>query len=580
MRAGAQAPVFNHDDTFGNCQYHYPCAMPLFIYGGVAMRPFFTFLIFCFFGGFLNNLYADTATIWKAGPDCVGASAQAVFAKCPGYADGGHILMRPAYGSAWVRENCYAAFYKNSEGILVENNNRLYICPEKKSCDTSTINKKWQPTKSYGFGLFDLHCHDNCLIGRGLDVIGQNLNDLLIQNNFNYNYQGTGKVCNPLNGNGFELFSDDEDPAVYLRCPSGKGHFLEGTNPTNECLGTNNPEEIPTDVYYPCPDNMGSYKKGQDPTKACKTKQKNDNSTQSDDESKDDDDGKANNNNRAGAGGTGGAENGSGNAVGQSGAGNDDTSGGGGGSTDADGSQNNSSGGGDHGDTDTGLRCPSGKGSYKRGTEPSGECAGESDGGSGTDTGDGEAGEGGAGDKGGQGSISGGNCAADQAPQCKGDPIQCYIAVEQWRTACAATGQGSAVKGTDCKANFECKGDAVHCFTARMARDAKCARDDIANAADALKNMDLGGITTDSKQPTSGDLKKSFAKEENLSNFKGFDASGFLSVKQCMPSSKFVVKGKTIEIDWHYWCLFLQYCSYFVMAVGYLLGLRIFTAAF
>lgn len=66
--------------------------------------------------------------------------------------------------------------------------------------------------------------------------------------------------------------------------------------------------------------------------------------------------------------------------------------------------------------------------------------------------------------------ISGGDCKTNKAPVCKGDPVQCYIAKEQWRTACLAERGGGEVKGGSCKDNKppECKGDATQCYIVKQ----------------------------------------------------------------------------------------------------------------
>lgn len=95
--------------------------------------------------------------------------------------------------------------------------------------------------------------------------------------------------------------------------------------------------------------------------------------------------------------------------------------------------------------------------------------SGHSGGGS---SGGGSGGDGGSGDgKGdGKGSISGGDCKSGKAPICKGDPVQCYIAKEQWRTACLAERGHGTVTGGSCKDNKppECKGDATQCYIVKQ----------------------------------------------------------------------------------------------------------------
>lgn len=106
------------------------------------------------------------------------------------------------------------------------------------------------------------------------------------------------------------------------------------------------------------------------------------------------------------------------------------------------------------------------------GSSGSGSGSGASGGGSGGN-GDGGSGDG-KGD--GKGSISGGDCKTNKAPVCKGDPIQCYIAKEQWRTACLAERNGSSVSGGgDCSKLPECRGDEAQCYVVKKQHEIACA---------------------------------------------------------------------------------------------------------
>lgn len=119
-------------------------------------------------------------------------------------------------------------------------------------------------------------------------------------------------------------------------------------------------------------------------------------------------------------------------------------------------------GGGHHG----------GGGGGGSGSSGSGSGSGASGGGSGGN-GDGGSGDG-KGD--GKGSISGGDCKTNKAPVCKGDPIQCYIAKEQWRTACLAERNGSSVSGGgDCSKLPECRGDEAQCYVVKKQHEIACA---------------------------------------------------------------------------------------------------------
>ncbi len=77
-----------------------------------------------------------------------------------------------------------------------------------------------------------------------------------------------------------------------------------------------------------------------------------------------------------------------------------------------------------------------------------------------------------------KGSISGGKCAKGEAPTCKGDPVQCYIAREQWRSACLQEANAGRVRGEgDCRSGKppECRGDEAQCYIVRKQFEQACA---------------------------------------------------------------------------------------------------------
>ena len=117
-----------------------------------------------------------------------------------------------------------------------------------------------------------------------------------------------------------------------------------------------------------------------------------------------------------------------------------------------------------------------GKGGDGKGGEGKGDGKDGKDGKGGKDKEDGspngkDDGTGAGGDKDGKGSgVSGGNCETGEAPKCKGDPVQCYIAKEQWRTACLAEKGGTSLSGGSCRDNRppECKGDEAQCYIVKQ----------------------------------------------------------------------------------------------------------------
>lgn len=174
--------------------------------------------------------------------------------------------------------------------------------------------------------------------------------------------------------------------------------------------------------------------------------------------------------------------------------------------------------------------CPSGKGSYKKGTEPSAECKGD-----------------GKGEGDGKGSIGGGSCETDTPPDCKGDPIQCYIAREQWRTACAATGQNSKVEGNgDCKAKRppECKGDATQCYMVKSRWAEACARAELESYGQGQSSA------LEKALGESGDPEGIIGDNSSTINLPGqLDTAGFGWARTC-PISNQIDLGIFGKHDW------------------------------
>ena len=214
-------------------------------------------------------------------------------------------------------------------------------------------------------------------------------------------------------------------------------------------------------------------------------------------------------------------------------------------------------------------------------------------GGKGDDKGDGK-GDGkddGKGD--GKGGIGGGNCAKGEAPTCKGDPVQCYIAREQWRSACLAEqGRTDIGRRGDCKTGQKpvCKGDAATCYQIEMQFEATCAAQsknelDTGGVAEGFgRDVTEGEIATEigvGDSPTKDGIAKQFGKEEDVSSWTNrFDDRGFLGSRQCMPAQEYRVAGISFKIDWGYLCLFLQYVGHFLTAMGYFIGFRIVSGGF
>ena len=192
----------------------------------------------------------------------------------------------------------------------------------------------------------------------------------------------------------------------------------------------------------------------------------------------------------------------------------------------------------------------------------------------------------------GKGGVSGGNCQVGKAPTCKGDPVQCYIAREQWRTSCIAeSGQTDLRAKGDCKTGKKpvCRGDATTCYQLQLQFEQTCAAAGAEPDFDGAKEGFGGNVGQDEiadaaglgDAPSKDDIKSTFGKEVDVSGFANrLDDRGFIGGKACMAPQQYTVSGITFTIDWGYLCLFLQYVGYFVVAVGYFMGFRIVSGGF
>lgn len=143
---------------------------------------------------------------------------------------------------------------------------------------------------------------------------------------------------------------------------------------------------------------------------------------------------------------------------------------------------------------------------------------------------------------------------------------------------------GSSISGGSCRSGTppKCEGDAVQCYIAEQSFYQRCATQGIETISGQINEVDLGdGITFGSKQPRKEDFIGNFTQEIDLGSYiSDIDDSGFFSASQCMANTSFTVKGKKIEISWEYWCLFLQYIGYFIVALAYYRGLFIIAKGF
>lgn len=208
-------------------------------------------------------------------------------------------------------------------------------------------------------------------------------------------------------------------------------------------------------------------------------------------------------------------------------------------------------GGGKHGDKDKNDKdkTDDGKGGGKDGGKDGKDKADGSP--NGTDNGTGAGG-----DKDGKGSgISGGDCKSGKAPSCKGDPVQCYIAREQWRTACLAERGGGSVSGGSCKNNQppECKGDPTQCYIVKQQFYQGCEAARAQQERDGMKDYvgSKGSVVAEVDGSSMDGVGKTLAgnsKKQNITDI--LDLGGYGWSRSC-PTIAAVDMGKwgRFELD-------------------------------
>ena len=107
--------------------------------------------------------------------------------------------------------------------------------------------------------------------------------------------------------------------------------------------------------------------------------------------------------------------------------------------------------------------------------------------------------------------------------------MQCYIAREQWRTACLAERGGGEVKGGSCRDNRppECKGDATQCYIVKQQFYQGCAAAQQQRERESEQNYVNGhGKTVDEVNGSSmGDAERGLN-----GNGKSIDLGGVLDL--------------------------------------------------
>ena len=351
----------------------------------------------------------------------------------------------------------------------------------------------------------------------------------------------------------------------WLLCPSHRGYYKRGTEPTGDCALT---PPKPKDPKKP-----GDPKQPEDPKKP--DPKKPDEPNQPKDPKKPDEPNQPDPK-KPGGGSGGGGGGGGGGSPGQSGHDGKGADGKDGGN----GTPGGNPGGGTGG-MGGNVGNPGGNTNPGGGTGGNGSSA------------DGDGKHDGKDDKGEGSGISGGDCKTGRAPVCKGDQVQCYIAREQWRTSCLAeSGRTDLGAKGDCKTGKKpvCRGDATTCYQLQLQFEQTCAatgggEGDLDGAkegfGDSIGEREIADETGLGKAPTTDDIKNQFGKEVDVASYANkFDDRGFLNNHACMAPQKYTVSGISFTIDWSMLCLFLTYVGYFVVAVGYFIGFRIVSGGF
>ena len=418
---------------------------------------------------------------------------------------------------------------------------------------------KGQKAKDYFPKAFD-QCENNCMMH---------------YHEYLFRKTQTGQIC-------VKPPPEDEKPPSsgdeWLLCPSHKGVYKKGTEPTGDCALTPPKPKEPDEPKKP--DNPGQ------PPKDDPKKPDNPNPPENPKEPEKPNDKKP-------GGGSGG---GGGGGSGGKGSGDVDPSKppeqppeskpkpGGGGSGGGGGGGSGGSGGGDNQPKppEQPQQPPNSGGGGSGGDKgkPGGDSGKDDDHGSPKGKDDGKGND----DKGdGKSSIGGGDCKANKAPICKGDPVQCYIAKEQWRTACLAERNGSSVSGGgDCSKPPQCKGDEAQCYVVKKQHEIACATQ---RNNDRMKEIDDFGNkhrkffdTLDTNGDEKG-ITDSIGKDK-IDLPKQFDTGIVRLPTQCpvIPPINMGIFG-TAEVPTEQFCDFARTFGRIMLAITYIVAFGIIVRA-
>ena len=158
--------------------------------------------------------------------------------------------------------------------------------------------------------------------------------------------------------------------------------------------------------------------------------------------------------------------------------------------------------------------------------------------------------------------------------------MQCYIAREQWRTACLAERAGGSVSGGSCKDNRppECKGDPTQCYIVKQQFYQGC------EAAKAQADRDAAQGYVDANAKTIGEVTGTGmgdAESTLNGNGKSIDLGGVLDLggygwaRTCpaLPTADMGKWGR-FEMDSTPFCTIAQLIGNILVAISLIFSVR------
>ena len=161
--------------------------------------------------------------------------------------------------------------------------------------------------------------------------------------------------------------------------------------------------------------------------------------------------------------------------------------------------------------------------------------------------------------------------------------MQCYIAKEQWRTACLAERNGSSVSGGgDCSKPPQCKGDEAQCYMVKKQHEIACAaqrNDDRMKEIDDYGNKHRKFFDTLDTNGSEEGITDSIGKQK-IDLPKQLDTGIVRLPDQCpvIPPINMGIFG-TAEIPTDQFCDFARTFGRVVLAITYIVAFGIIVRA-